>query len=389
VCSEWKELYKRLAAANVFAFTASGERLRQKCESRMTLSSAVFQSSRRVRMAHQHGLRFGACPPMHHVAGKVADRHVLATAHELGMPYSRAILLGASEKGSVITLRWLHFDQSCALPHNITAFAARGGSVRVMQWLSERGCTLNTKTLFNAAKYRRLRVLEYLHSAGCPMDDGGRACKIAAWNGSLQVLQWLRAHGCPWVTSDVAEAAAHSGNVQMMAWLQQQPGVVLTAAAMTAAARANRQEMCEYLYSQNCPWHEGVCSTAAYGGHLQLLLWLHEHGCPWYLHSVYTNAVEGGHAEVITHLIGLDLQPEAYTLADMLNAAGACNNLKLAQWLHAQGAEWPEVLEYASRAGMRSWHGEALLWARAEGCMAPTELDFSDDDSEYWGEGDC
>eukprot|EP00953_Heterococcus_sp_UTEX-ZZ885_P018305 10224-Heterococcus_DN1.PRE.2 len=256
VCSEWKELYENLAAVNVFAFTASGERLRQKCEPRTTLGSAVFQSSRRVRMAHQHGLRFDASPPMHHVAGKVADRHVLATAHELGMPYSRAVLLGASERGSVVTLRWLHFDQSCALPHNITVFAARGGGVRVMQWLSERGCTLNTKTLFNAAKYRRLRVLEYLHSAGCPMADSGRACKIAAWNGSLQVLQWLRAHGCPWVTGDVVEAAAHSGNVQMMAWLQQQPGVVLTAAAMTAAARANRQEMCEYLYSQSCPWDE-------------------------------------------------------------------------------------------------------------------------------------
>jgi hypothetical protein len=70
----------------------------------------------------------------------------------------------------------------------------------------------------------------------------------------------------------------------------------------------------------------------------------------------------------------------------MLNAAGACSKLDLAQWLRAQGAEWPEVLEYASRTGMRSWCGEALLWARAEGCMAPTELYFSDDDSDYWGD---
>jgi hypothetical protein len=255
VCSEWKVLYERLAAVNVFAFTASGKKTRLKCEPRMTLSSAVFQSSRLVRLAHQHGLRFNSNYKMHHVAGKVADRHVLATAHELGMPLSSSVLLGASERGSLTVLRWLHFDMGCALPRNITVYAARGGGVRVMQWLSERGCVLTTKTQFNAAKYRRISVLNYLHGAGCPMDDGGRACKIAAWNGSLQVLQWLRSHGCPWVPLDVTEAAAHSGNVQMMAWLQQQPGVVFTAAAMSAAARANRQEMCEFLHSQDCAWH--------------------------------------------------------------------------------------------------------------------------------------
>jgi hypothetical protein len=295
VCSEWKELYESLAAVNVTAFTTSGSRKRLKCEPRMTLASAVFQSSRRVRLAHHHGWRF-VNRLMQQVAGKVAGIRALAAAHKLGMPYSPAVLLGAAERGSTAVLKWLHINQSRPLPPDITVNAARGGSVNVLRWLHEMGSTLSTKTLFTAAKYRRLNVLNFLDSAGCPKSDRGDACRVAAQLGNLQVLQWLREHNCPWQPVDVVDAAAQSGNVQMMAWLLQpeQPDVELTAAAMRAAARANRQDMCEYLYSQDCPWSEGVCSAAADAGHLQLLLWLHEHGCPWNLFGIRLTLLREG-----------------------------------------------------------------------------------------------
>jgi hypothetical protein len=44
-------------------------------------------------------------------------------------------------------------------------------------------------------------------------------------------------------------------------------------------------------------------------------------------------------AAVVTHPVVLTL---------MLQAAGACDELEAAQWLHAQGAEWPDVLQFGT-----------------------------------------
>ena len=55
-------------------------------------------------------------------------------------------------------------------------------------------------------------------------DDPNRLCRLAAEEGQLEILKWLRANGCP--------------------------------------------------------WDEWTCSIAAYRGHLEVLHWLRENGCP-------------------------------------------------------------------------------------------------------------
>merc|ERR1719443_954090 len=77
-------------------------------------------------------------------------------------------------------------------------------------------------------------------------------CAYAAMNGHLEVLQWARAHGCPWNTSTCAEAA-ENGHLEVLQW-----------------ARAH-----------GCPWGEDTCAYAAEGGHLEVLKWARAHGCPW------------------------------------------------------------------------------------------------------------
>eukprot|EP00953_Heterococcus_sp_UTEX-ZZ885_P042253 21482-Heterococcus_DN1.PRE.3 len=74
----------------------------------------------------------------------------------------------------------------------------------------------------------------------------------------------------------------------------------------------------------------------------------------------------------------------ADVLSSMLNAAGAHDNLAAAKWLRQQGAEWPDVIRYFyvnSFDGYTEWSGEALAWARAEGCTSPTQQE-SDSDSD-------
>jgi hypothetical protein len=189
VCSEWKELYERVAAVHVTAFTISDSRKRLKCEPRMTLASAVFQSAARVRLAHQQGLRF-ANHLMQQVAGKVAGRRALAAAHKLGMPYSPAVLLGAAERGSTAALKWLHINQSRPLPPDITVNAARGGSVNVLRWLHEMGATLSTKALFTAARQGSCSAWQ---PAGVAVAAGAQLPMAACRCGRRCCSEWQRA----------------------------------------------------------------------------------------------------------------------------------------------------------------------------------------------------
>jgi hypothetical protein len=108
-----------------------------------------------------------------------------------------------------------------------------------------------------------------------------------------------------------------------MAWVTQQPGAVLDNEVMWPL--------------QQLPYQ--VCTAAAKGGSTDILQYLQQQ-------VVFT-------AELLTA---------------MLNAAGAHSKLAAAQWLLQQGAEFlcSVYIGYAT-----CWSGEALAWARAQGCTAP------------------
>jgi hypothetical protein len=57
----------------------------------------------------------------------------------------------------------------------------------------------------------------------------------------------------------------------------------------------------------------------------------------------------------------------AAQLTDLLNVAGAYNQLTIARWLRRQGAEWPAVLGHDDLP----WRTDVLQWARDEGCASP------------------
>jgi hypothetical protein len=54
----------------------------------------------------------------------------------------------------------------------------------------------------------------------------------------------------------------------------------------------------------------------------------------------------------------------AVLLTQMLNTAGVKERLAAAQWLHAQGAQWPVVLHFAVNE-QQQWRGTVLAWAVA------------------------
>ena len=40
-------------------------------------------------------------------------------------------------------------------------------------------------------------------------------------------------------------------------------------------------ELLQFLHEKGCPWDEVTCSEAAFGGHIECLKYARENGCPW------------------------------------------------------------------------------------------------------------
>jgi hypothetical protein len=68
-------------------------------------------------------------------------------------------------------------------------------------------------------------------------------------------------------------------------------------------------------------------------------------------------------------------------LTETLCHVGCDNNLPAVQWLRRLGAPWPAELQNE----MGVWHGETLVWARANGCTAPLYGSEYSDDEREWG----
>jgi hypothetical protein len=185
----------------------------------------------------------------------------------------------------------------------------------------------------------------------------------AVGRGDLEILRWIRQHGCSFDGYALGNAAS-SGNIEVAAWVMQQPGVVCSEADMSAAAIYGHTDMCQYLRAEQCPWDEGACNGAARFGRVNTLRWLQDNGCPWHAGKLCREAAEGSKASNVDVLIYLQEQGIASPamLTVMLNSAGECTKLATAQWLRQQGAEWPVPL--------KRWTAQMLAWTRAEGCTS-------------------
>ena len=167
------------------------------------------------------------------------------------------------------------------------------GRVELAKWALAEGCPLEDgrQTGYDmalaAAKFGHMELVQWLvlefagsnlHKALCEKQDldssiwihmGNGVMFEAAGSGNLELVQWLRAHGCDWCDHACGEAA-EGGHLEVLKWL-----------------RAN-----------GCPWDEDACMAAVRGGHLEILKWLRTNGCPWDSGTCYWD-VRDGHVEVL------------------------------------------------------------------------------------------
>jgi hypothetical protein len=138
--------------------------------------------------------------------------------------------------------------------------AARSGNVQMLQWLSEQGIVFNERTIGSAASCGHIAACEYLRfTEQCPWNT--HVCMSAAEANHLDVLVWLREHGCPCDDQPVSLLAARGGSVEVMSYmleqLQQLDAAIRTVLllVMLAIAGANNQLVAaQWLRAQGAVW---------------------------------------------------------------------------------------------------------------------------------------
>jgi hypothetical protein len=111
VSKAWREIYERVAdvsmpwiIGDLHPPSTRFDDYEVLCTPLMTICSAVFASAGRVALVHECGLTF-AHAELQRLAGREADIPMLQLAHELGLPFSGALLVGAAEASSVLKLQ--------------------------------------------------------------------------------------------------------------------------------------------------------------------------------------------------------------------------------------------------------------------------------------------
>ncbi|KAL6044717.1 Ankyrin repeat-containing domain, partial [Balamuthia mandrillaris] len=192
-------------------------------------------------------------------------------------------------------------------------------------------------------------LLRWARRSGLTPAKPAACCVAAAEQGQLHILKWLRKHGFPVLTQEIAPAAARGAHLKVLQWL----------------VSVEEQE----------PEHRGVrllvpsvCAAAARMGHLEVLRWLKEKGCPWDYHT-YVAAAEEGHLEVLQWIVAHMAVPwDVLTLSSLQNAAAKGRHLHILQWAEKIGsiAHWSRTSLMVSAAEGGSL--EVMQWLRGKGC---------------------
>ena len=332
------------------------------CDSVGAEDAACFKAStKRVYDIFKHlvpdkwvnGRRMGGCPPVP-IAAVFRSASRLAWALEGGFfawlqerdsrsndPRDSKLAIDprcclcarAAECGELADVKLL--SASYPWDQRTTLAATVRGRLDILRFAVEGGCKIVLKSCKKAAAFHgHQALLEYMAGlcdsaslVGLDLlkdDKPGELCAYAASGGHLELLQWLRSHGCEWGRT------------------------------ITAAARRGHMSIVQYALGARCP----LSSEALYPG------------------GFVVAAAESGHTDLVRLAAGNDRclydgHSKSRTVSLPMFHAASHGNLAMMQFLHSRGHpfDWRMVNEAACSKEQSQAERLALaqfLHARAE-----------------------
>ena len=230
--------------------------------------------------------------------------------------------------------------------NQMLAMVAVDGNVEMLDWLLARALEVHGKT-------SKDNVL------GFSMDDR-QLYRNALEGGSLGVVKWIRANGCPHYATTFTLAVWH-GHADITRWLHAD-GCPMDFYATAYAAMDGKIEYLKWLRERGCEWNASACALAAASGNLETLKYLRANGCPWNLATALFAQRQACFADPKEHRA----PPAAW--GDV--AAWAANNGLPGHRFYSETAFNPR----ATFIWLKSWHGRSIgdEWVRGEIVGGPT-----------------
>ena len=209
-------------------------------------------------------------------AAELGHVDYFSTLHQHGHPWNETVCEKAAANGHLNCLKYLH-ESGC--PWNSGVYTT--GQVHCVQYAWERGLQWDTYTAEIVADAGHLDVLKFLVQHGCPVVDG-IALALAAQNGRVDCLKYLMDEVNLPVNFAVTEVAAMNGHLDCLELLHKRTGTTwMDALTMAVAARNGHVHVLHYLREIGCPWDERAADSAACKARLPCLQYLFSNNCPF------------------------------------------------------------------------------------------------------------
>ena len=257
----------------------------------------------------------------------------------------------AAEMGDIFAVQLiaLHCNsKSGVLTHLLFSAAASSGNLELMEFLLSRNCHWSYYTLCRAAESGSMETVRWLCDRGCPSGlhaslSSGYMIVSACQGGNVEIAQFFdeKGHRLTFANEyqEATNMAASSGSTEMLEWLLRHQPCYYTASMHTlewAMGGRGGRRLLEWFWRASPQYAAsktnvmyGACS-AALGGNLEVLEWLHEKKLLDLSSSrIMTAAAEGSHLGIMKFLWRQGCRFEGETF----NAAWRCESPDIIQWM--------------------------------------------------------
>ncbi|PNH01437.1 Ankyrin repeat domain-containing protein [Tetrabaena socialis] len=213
---------------------------------------------------------------------RLQHAHVDTLPGGLSAAWYKRVMLSAAAGSPTADWRakveWLEAQGCTQTAEACHVAAARPDALTRLQWLRQRGYPLDMFVAGDAAEAGNVEALQYVLSQGVGVRSG--MMQRAAERGHVAVMEVLHARGVR-MDEETVRAAAAGGHLPSVAWLVERlgAGATLTTYVFEAAAKAGSMELLRWLRAGGCPWDATVFAAVAGYGSEEQLEWLLEQGC--------------------------------------------------------------------------------------------------------------
>jgi hypothetical protein len=260
------------AVASTARLTLAREAGLELLTAQLQIAAGRWGNKATITVAAEAGRRWNLV-----IVGALQRRHVetlLWLVEELKCPLPEEALRIAAFGSCIDILAYLK-QRGMTLTADLLRCAAYDGHWNALQYLHREGLEWSSEVCTTAARYGHLTLLQQLRENGCPWDPD-QIADDAAFSGNVQMLQWLKEQGIVFtdVTMAVAASAGHIAVCEFLRFTEQRPWDTVVC---MAAAKSNQLELLKWLRAHGCPCGDIlVCKAAAYGGSLDVMIYMLE-----------------------------------------------------------------------------------------------------------------